>query len=72
MIHIRIDEQHLSAKALLDYLKTLDFVSIEETQEPNEWQMQKLDELQVSQDNGELEFVSWNQAKEKLSKKYRV
>jgi len=55
---------------LLDYLKTLDFVSIEETQEPNNWQMKKLDKLQVSQDKGELDFVTWNQAKEELSKKY--
>ena len=72
MIHIRIDDQHISAKALLKYLKTLDFVSIDDSHKINEWQTKKLDELQTAADNGELKFEDWEKAKDFLSKKYSI
>lgn len=70
MIHIHIDDKQLGAKALIEYLKTLDYVRFED--EVNTWQHKKLDELQVAEDSGEMGYVNWDEAKKELSKKYRL
>ncbi len=72
MIHIRINEEHSGAKALVDYLKTLDFVSFDNSPKINGWQAEKLDELQFAADAGELKFENWDEAKVFLSKKYSI
>ena len=72
MIHIRINEEHSGAKALLDYLMTLDFVSFDNSPKINTWQAEKLDELQLAADAGELKFENWEEAKAFLTKKYSV
>lgn len=69
MINIRINDQHLSAKALLEYLKTLDFVSFDDSNNISEWQTKKLDQLQLAADAKELNFEDWEEARTFLSKK---
>jgi len=70
MIQIHIDEKQLGAKALIEYLKTLDYVRFED--EATTWQNKKLDELQLAEDSGEMGYVNWEEAKKQLSKKYRL
>lgn len=66
MINIQIDETHKSARLLMDYLKTLDFVVVDDDVEPNEWQKQKLDHLVEAKEKGELAFTSWEIARSKI------
>ena len=51
---------------------TLDFVSFDNSQKINTWQAEKLDELQLAADAGDLKFENWEEAKAFLTKKYSV
>ena len=68
---IHIDDSSSKAKALLAYLKTLDFVSVHNDELP-EWQKNELDKALEEHDNGTTHYTSWNDVKQELYGKHHV
>jgi hypothetical protein len=70
MITVRIDDSTKKGKALLDYIKTLDFVEVEK----NEYQLSD-DQLKIIEErrekylSGESNSETWEIVKKKLNKK---
>lgn len=68
---IKIDDSSQKAKALLEFLQTLDFVSFENN-ELNSWQKTQLDKSILEHENGSTNYITWEQAKKDLFKKFNV
>jgi hypothetical protein len=70
MLHtIYIDDSNSKAKALLEYLKSLDFVTFNNEDLP-EWQKLELDKSLENHYNASVQYTSWNDVKQELYKKY--
>lgn len=70
MLHtIHIDDSNGKAKALLEYLKTLDFVRVDELPE---WQQTQLDQSLERYSSGNESFTDWNDVKENLYTKFNI
>jgi hypothetical protein len=68
---IQFDDKDDEGKALLAYLKTLDFVKIDEEGMPN-WQKLELDKALDQHQNNTNNYSDWNTVKKELYAKYNV
>lgn len=68
---IYIDDSNQKAKALIEYLKTLDFVSLN-TEELPDWQKSELDKALDEHNRESAQYSSWNDVKQELYSKYKV
>ena len=73
MIHtFHIDDSDSKAKALLEFIKTLDFVSVEENNNIPAWQQKEvLQNLQEIKE-GKAELIDWDTTKQDLYKRYNI
>lgn len=72
MLHtIQIDDSNSKAKALLEYLKTLDFVRVDKNDIPT-WQKEQLDIVLEEHKNGTIHYTDWNEAKKNIFAKYNA
>jgi hypothetical protein len=72
MLHtIELDDSNKKAKALLEYLKTLDFIRIDDNDMPT-WQKEQLDDAIAAHENGSTQYTSWEDVKKSLFEKYKI
>lgn len=71
-IVLSLDEKSEKVQAFLNFIKTLDFVSMEKTDDIPKWQKHKLDIYLEEHKNGAAEYVDWEDAKKSLFDKYSV
>lgn len=72
MLHtIHIDDSNSKAKALLEYLKTLDFVRVDKDDIPA-WQKEQLDKALADHKAGTANYTDWNEVRKTLFAKYKV
>lgn len=72
MLHtIHIDDSNGKAKALLEYLKTLDYVRVENNDIPA-WQREQLDIALEEHKTGNANYTDWNEVRKTLFAKYKV
>lgn len=72
MLHtIELDDSNKKAKALLEYLKTLDFIRVDKNDTPT-WQEEQLDIALKEHENGSTHYTSWEDVKKNLFEKYKV
>lgn len=70
MLHtIQIDDSNSKAKALLEYLKTLDFVCVDDI---SIWQKEQIDKALDEHKNGTVNYIDWQEAKKNLFAKYNI
>lgn len=68
---IHIDESNSKAKALLEYLKTLDFITVDKDELPT-WQEEELNNALQDHKEGNANYTDWQEVKENLFKKYKI
>jgi len=72
MLHtILLDDSTPKAKALLAFLKSLEFVKISQNEIPN-WQKEQLDIALDEHKNGTVLYKDWDEIQEQLSSKYNL
>ncbi|WP_294824374.1 hypothetical protein [uncultured Flavobacterium sp.] len=69
-IVLSLDENNEKAKAFLEFIKTLDFLSLEKDSDLPKWQKDKLDIYLDEHTAGTAEYEEWNDVKSYLFKKY--
>lgn len=69
-IVVSLDENNEQAKAFLEFIKTLDFLSLEKDSDLPQWQKDKLDIYLDEHKAGTAEYEDWDDAKSRLFKKY--
>jgi hypothetical protein len=70
MITVRIDDSTKKGKALLDYIKTLDFVEVEKDEyQLSDDQLKIIEERREKYLSGESNSETWEIVKKKLNKK---
>lgn len=71
LYRIHIDESNSKAKALLEYLKTLDFITVDKDELPA-WQEEELNNALQDHKEGNANYNDWEKVKENLFKKYKI
>jgi hypothetical protein len=71
LYRIHIDESNSKAKALLEYLKTLDFITVDKDELPS-WQEEELNNALKDHKEGNVNYNDWEKVKENLFKKYKI
>ncbi len=66
-----IDDSNEKAKALIEYLETLEFVSVNKDEIP-QWQKRELDKALDEHMSETAQYTSWNDVKQALYKKFDV
>jgi hypothetical protein len=69
-ITLSLDENSEKVQAFLNFIKTLDFVSLERNDDIPQWQKDKLDIYLDEHHNGTADY--WDDAKKDLFAKYKV
>lgn len=71
LYRIHIDESNSKAKALLEYLKTLDFITVDKDELPS-WQEEELNNALKDHKEGNANYNDWEKVKENLFKKHKI
>lgn len=71
-IVLSLDENNEKAKAFLNFIKTLDFISVEKQADIPQWQKDKLDLYLEEHESGKAEYVEWDEVKTNLFDKYNA
>lgn len=58
--------------AFMNFIKTLNYVSVEKESDLSNWQIQQLDLALEEHQNGEANYISWEEAKKDLFEKFNV
>ncbi|MBI2258787.1 MAG: addiction module protein [Flavobacteriia bacterium] len=58
--------------AFMNFIKTLNYVSIEKESDLTDWQIQQLDLALEEHQNGKANYVDWEDAKKDLFEKFNV
>jgi len=71
-ITIDIDPSNIKAQALLEYIRTLDFIRIQETESSKEYSLSKeeisiLEERKENHKKGASKSYSWDEIKDEIS-----
>ncbi len=68
---LKIDDSNSKAKALLEFLQTLEFVKIDDDT-VSTWQKDQLDKALMDHKNESTNYIPWEEAKKDLFKKFKL